>query len=109
MILMRLDDQLTLITQTWQNDSYGIQRKTEQTQTVFCNASSIGSGEFYTAAQTGLQPQYRFIVLAAEYNGQTLLQYKGEDLSVYRTYRRSVDYVELYTEKRQGNGVQGVH
>lgn len=102
---MRLDEQLTLVSETWTKDAYGIQRKSETTQEIFCNVSSIGSGEYYTAAQTGLHPQYRFIVLAAEYNGQTLLRYKSEDLSVYRTYRRSMDYVELYTEKRQGNGI----
>ena len=106
---MLLNDQLTLIARTYSKDDYGIQRATETETTIFCDASSIGAGEFYEAAQTGLQPQLKFIVLNTEYDGQTLVRFRGQDLSVYRTYRRSRDYLELYTERKQGeNGGQGI-
>lgn len=104
---MLLNDTLQLLTKTITNDEYLIQREQLDGPTVFCDTSSVGASEFYEAAQTGLQPEYRFTILVAEYNGQTLVKYHGQILSVYRTYRRSNDYIELYTERRQGDGGQG--
>ena len=101
-MIMLLNDTLTLISRAYYKDPYGIQRETETTKEIFCDASSIGATEFYEAAQTGLRPEYRFIVLDAEYSGETLVRFHGTDLNVYRTYRRSLDYIELYTSRRQG-------
>lgn len=102
-----LTDQLELITQTTTKDEYGIERSTRDFRKIFCDAASIGANEYYTAAQTGLRPALRFIVLFKEYAGETQLRYNSEILSVYRTYQRSLDYIELYTERRQGENGQG--
>lgn len=99
-----LNDILTLVKMTITTDALLIQRETPVRRAVFCDASSISQAEYFEAAQTGLKPEYRFIILAAEYEDETLVEFHGIPLTVYRTYRRSKDYIELYTERRQGNG-----
>lgn len=99
---MNFNGAVTLIKRGWTNDAYGIQRETSQTHTVFCNVESITASEFFNASQTGLKPEFRFTIYSAEYDGETLVQFNGERLNVYRTYQRSKDLVELYTTKDAG-------
>lgn len=101
---MLQNDVLTLVSMTVTTDELLIQHETPTRRNVYCDASSISQAEYYEAAQTGLRPEYRFIILTAEYGGETLVEFHGLPLTVYRTYRRSTDYIELYTERRQGNG-----
>lgn len=99
---MNFNSAVMLIKRTYVNDEYGIQRETTENKTVFCNVESISSAEFFNASQTGLKPEYRFTLYAFEYSGESLVQYNGERLNVYRVYRRSKDFVELYTTKDAG-------
>ena len=97
-----MDSVCKLITRTFSNDDYGIQRETEVEKTVFCDVSSISASEFFDASQTGLKPDLRFILYFKEYSGEGLVKYKGEYFSVYRTYLRNRDYIELYTQRDVG-------
>ena len=100
---MNFNGAVTLIKRTYTNDDYGIQRATTDTKTVFCNVESISSSEFFNASQEGLKPEYRFIIYSFEYSGESLVQYNGERLNVYRTFQRSKDLIELYTTKDAGS------
>lgn len=99
---MNFNGAVTLIKREYVNDAYGIQRETSTTRTVFCNVESITASEFFNASQTGLKPELRFAIYAAEYGGEMIVQYNGMRLNVYRVYQRSKDFVELYTTKDAG-------
>lgn len=99
---MNFSNTITLISRTYENDAYGIQRAKTQENTVFCNVTSISGAEFFEAAQTGVKPELRFVIYSFEYNGETLVEYNGTEYTVYRTFARSKDLIELYVTKDGG-------
>lgn len=71
--------------------------------TVLCEVDSITQSEFEAAGQKDIKPRYKFTVWVFEYNDQTELEYNGQRLTIYRTYRRQQEEkIELYAEKRVG-------
>ena len=94
-------DILVLIAETITTDEYGREETTETERTVFCETNSITQSEFYAAASTELVPEYRFDVFFGDYNGESLVEYKGNRYAIYRTYQRG-DYMELYAERKIG-------
>lgn len=104
-----MDDILTLLTPTSAKNEYGVIEEVLQAQEVFCRVESITRNEFFGAGRNGLNPQYRFTVFAADYDGQPICEYDGNTYFIYRTYVVSgTDYIELYVERRGGtNGATG--
>lgn len=96
-----MTDVLNLIGQTFTKDSYGIETATETTRTVMCEVTSISQAEFFAAANTELNPEYRFTVFFGDYQNEDVVEYNNARYSVYRTYR-SGDYMELYAERKIG-------
>lgn len=96
-----MTDVITLITQTITTDKYGNEEATETERTVYCEVDSISQTEFYAAANTELNPEYRFTIFFGDYEGESLVKFNGERYSVYRTYRTGDD-LELYTERKIG-------
>jgi hypothetical protein len=94
-------DIIALVTQTISKDQYGNELYTEEDKTVFCEVDSISQGEFYAAADTELNPEYRFTVFFGDYSGQKIIKYRNSRFSIYRTYR-SGDDLELYAERKIG-------
>lgn len=94
-------DELVLITQTIATDDYGRESITETERTVLVEVYSITQSEFFAAANTELNPEYRFDVFFGDYNGEEIVEYKGNRYAVYRTYRTG-DYMELYVERKIG-------
>jgi SPP1 family predicted phage head-tail adaptor len=76
--------------------------KTENRDTIFCDVESISRAEYNTAQQNGLRPQYKFTIKYLEYSGQNVVEYDGDKYAVYRTFRPSLDDIELYVEQREG-------
>ena len=98
-----MDDVLKLISQTFKKDKYGIQKATEEAKEVFCECHSVTRTEFFEAGRNGLQPEFRFTVFQAEYEGQTIVEYQGKRYGIYRTYiEPGADYIELYVERKGG-------
>ncbi len=95
-------DVLILISQNITTDEYGREQATESEKSVFCEVYSITQTEFYAAANTELQPEYRFNVFFADYSGEETVKYQGKRYSVYRTFRNG-DYMELYAERKTGS------
>ena len=85
---------ITLITETWAEDAYGVQQPTETSTTVFCDVSSVTGTEVAEFGRNGINPELRFTMFRYDYN--------GERYSVYRTYFARNDSIELYCEKRGG-------
>lgn len=117
-----MDDVLSLIPVVTSKDARGIWRTTEQAaRQVLCRVSTVGGNEFHNAGRNGINPEFVFIVNAVEYNGETLVEYRGQRYSIYRTYRvpdsgsglqqsgmRSQydygpDYIKLYAERKGGS------
>ena len=96
-----MTDVITLITQTITTDKYGNEEATETERTVYCEVDSISQTEFYAAANTELNPEYRFTIFFGDYQGESLVKFNGARYSVYRTYRTGDD-LELYTERKIG-------
>lgn len=99
--MYRMSDILTLITQTITVDVYGKEVVQESETSVFCEVNSISQNEFFAAADTELNPEYRFTVFFGDYNGEDVVKYNGKRYAVYRTYRTG-DNLELYVERKIG-------
>lgn len=97
-----VSDVIKLITQTITTDEYGREASSETEREVFCEVYSISQNEFYAAADTELNPEYRFNVFFGDYNGEHVVEYQGNRYAVYRTYRDG-DYMELYVERKIGD------
>lgn len=96
-----MTDVLTLITQTISTDTYGNEVATESKKTVYCEVASITQTEFYAAANTEIQPDFKFTVFFGDYDGQVVVEYNNVRYTIYRTYRAG-DYMELYAERKIG-------
>ena len=96
-----MTDVLTLITQTISTDTYGCEVATESDKEVYCEVDSITQSEFYAAANTEIQPDFKFTVFFGDYDGQTVIEYQDVRYPIYRTYRTG-DYMELYAERKIG-------
>lgn len=93
---------LTLIGQTKIQDEYGVWRKGETERDIFCNVSSVTASEFFDGGRNGLNPEYRFTVFFADYEGERIVEYKGKRYAVYRTYQARTDTLEIYVERQGG-------
>ena len=117
-----MDDVLSLIPVVGSKDARGVWRTTEQpARQVLCRVSTVGGNEFHNAGRNGINPEFVFVINAVEYNGETLVEYRGQRYSIYRTYQvpdsgsglqksgmRSQydygpDYIKLYAERKGGS------
>lgn len=100
---MDRSDVITLIKRTRAQDEYGVWRDNVETQRdVFCQVESITRAEFYAGGQINMKPEYMFRVFYADYDGETIVQYKGVVYSVYRTHHTRSDDLELYVQREVG-------
>ena len=102
-----MDDVIKLISRTYTTDKYGVQKPTETEREVFCDVKSISRMEFFEAGRNGLNPEYEFIIAEAEWQGETILEYRGKRYGIYRTYiEPNTDFIELYAERKGGTNEQ---
>ena len=96
-----MSDVLTLVSQTITVDAYGNESAKEAERTVLCEVDSISQTEFYAAANTELNPEYRFTIFFGDYQGEEICKFNGQRYAIYRTYRTG-DNLELYVERKIG-------
>ena len=98
-----MDDILILIGETFTQDENGVRRPTPTRREVFCQVRSVSRAEFFDGGRNGLNPSFQFTVFAADYEGESTVEYDGKQYGVYRTYRvPESDYLELYVERKGG-------
>lgn len=98
-----MDDVLVLISQTFEKDSYGVDKPSETSRKVFCKAKSVSRREFYDGGRNGLNPEFEFDIFLGDYNGETVCEFHGKRYAIYRTYiSANQDYIELYVERKGG-------
>lgn len=69
---------------------------------VFCQVDSVTQSEFFEGGRNGLNPEYRFTMFAADYQGERTVEYKQRTYGIYRTYQPRTDIIELYAERKGG-------
>lgn len=105
---MDRSDVINLISMTRTQDEYGRWIETPTVKEVYCQVESVTRAEFFDAGRNGLNPEYRFTMFFGDYSGESVVEYNGNTYSVYRTYLRKTDVIELYVERKGGtNGIQG--
>lgn len=92
---------IKLIAEVGTQNDYGAFVYQETKSEVFAEVTSVSKSEFFEGGRAGLNPAYRFSVIAGDYNGQKIVEYESKRYSVYRVYE-SNDHVELYVELRAG-------
>lgn len=94
----------TLIGETYAKDTIGQMIPTEVDSDVFCNVASVSQSEWFAGGQAGLKPELKLTMFAPDYAGQKLVEVNGIRYTIYRTYVRQDELLELYLERKTGNG-----
>lgn len=97
-----MNEVLTLINVSYTTDEIGNDRESTVEADVFCEVTSASRAEFFSAAQAGLRPEYKFKIWAHEYGGQTKVRYDGLEFEIYRTFKLH-DTIELYAKEVTAN------
>ena len=76
----------------------------DDARTVNARVESVYMQEYYTALAAGKTITVRFILYRAEWNGEMLVRYKGQDYRVVRKYEpmKHIDLIELYCAAAEG-------
>lgn len=77
------------------------QKKREVKREVFCDKKSVSQFEFHHASQSGISPQFVFIVRIADYEGEEIAYYNNNKYAIYRSYEKG-EFIELYATKKVG-------
>ena len=104
---MNRSDVAYLVNESYTQDDYGVQRPTFTKRKIYCNVTSVTGTEWFEGGRNGLNPQYRITMFNFDYLGEKIIEYNGVQYTIYRTYNRSVDEIELYVELRKGNESDG--
>lgn len=75
---------------------------TKTARTVVARRVPISQGEFFSAGQIGITADFEFIISQFDYDGETMLTYKGQTLRIYRKYERDDNEIELYCSYAAG-------
>ena len=97
-----MDDVISLISTEVEADELLIEDVTESSREVYCTVKSVSAKELADSRSTDLIPAYQFTVFAGDYESENILEYHGERFSVYRTYMKSADQIELYAGRKAG-------
>ena len=93
---------ITLLTETYSQDAYGVMTKTTSGRSVIADVQSVTGSEWFEGGRNGLNPEYRMRVHHGEYKGEQMLVYNGIIYTIYRTYMDN-DIIELYVERKKGS------
>lgn len=92
-----------LVSESWEPDEFGVSQPTESTKKVYADVQSVTRNEFFNAGRNGLNPEYVITVFFGDYSGEKIASINGVRYTVYRTYMRRNNLIELYLERREGN------
>ena len=96
--------EIKLIKQTFTTDDIGQLIASESSNTLIAEVKNASQSEYMQGRQDGISPAFVFHVSIFGYDDETILEYKGERFSIYRTYQADENYIELYAEREVGPG-----
>lgn len=94
---------VTLITEYYTQNEYGVLEPSERERNVYARVSSVSSNEWFEGGRNGLNPQFRFTMFSHDYNNEKIIVMNDVRYTIYRTYYKTVDEIELYAELKVGN------
>lgn len=65
---------------------------------VFCKKKSVPQSEFFQAGQSDIKASHVLIVHVLDYQDERKVKYRDKEFSIYRTYERDDEKIELYCE-----------
>ena len=93
---------VNLVAENYTFDEIGNQIPIKTKKEVFSTCESVSQSEFFNAGQTGLKPDYKLVIWSFEYQNEQLVEIDNIEYSVYRTFLRDDEKIELYLTKRSG-------
>lgn len=96
------NEMITLISITTTQDADGFNVETRTERNVFGDVRSVSGQEFYQTGLLNIQAELDVTIWHSEYNGEKLAKVNGKTYVVYRTYRSSIDEIELKLAERGG-------
>lgn len=96
------DDIAKLISVAFTSDEIGNEIETRTERQIFVTVGSIYQNEFFTASQQGLKPTFKMTTRRYDYNNEPLMKYQNKTYSIYRTYIKSADEIELFLSAKVG-------
>ena len=96
------DETIKLISSVIAPDDIGNQIEQETSREVFCTVESISQSEYFRASQSGMNPQVKVTMIEYDYSGEITVEYNSKKYSVYRTFLRNDERIELYLTQKTG-------
>lgn len=96
------DDVIYLVAKDYDTNKYGVLVPRAKKHKVYCKETSVSASEWFEGSRAGLNPEYRFKMFPPDYKGEDTVEYKGKLYSIYRTFERDADTIELYVERKKG-------
>lgn len=95
-----------LISETASKDSTGQNITTPVESPCIGKLRSVYEREFFQAAEAGIRPDCVIETSAFNYHGERFVKINDDLLTVYRTFKKGTDKIELYIGERVGNAKQ---
>lgn len=92
-----------LISETTSKDSTAQTISTQIEKDCIGKLRSIYEREFFQAAEAGIRPECVIETSAFNYHGERFVKVNEDLLTVYRTFKKGTDRIELYIGERVGN------
>ncbi len=83
-------------------DELGQQLLRYSARKAFCTRLPLSRQEYYLARQSKIRAEILLCMDADEYLGENAVRYDGVEYTVYKTYQRADNAVELYCAERTG-------
>ena len=98
-----MDDLITLIAQTYQQDGIGQQIAVETKRQVWAHIRSAGGSEFMEGGRIGIRPELVAVTPTVNYQGEKIVEIGGKHYSVFRVYmQEESDALELHLQEEVG-------
>jgi hypothetical protein len=92
-----------LVSETTSKDSTAQTISTPVEKDCIGKLRSIYEREFFQAAEAGIRPECVIETSAFNYHGERFVKMNEDLLTVYRTFKKGTDKIELYIGERVGN------
>ena len=83
-------------------DEIGNPIEQETLKEVYCTIESISQTEYLQVFLSGLKPQLKITMCWVDYSDETVVEYNEKRYSIYRTYLRNDERIELYLTEKAG-------
>lgn len=93
-----------LVKETFVQNALKVYESTIEKRKVFAQIDSVSGNEWFEGGRNGLNPELRLRMRSADYQGEQIAEYNGVEYEIYRTYIARNDFIDLYVQRRIGNG-----